>query len=155
MTRTRTKQPARFRRRFPLGLRPLPVRLEPAPLADLVLLILAFFLVHGSFVIQPAIRMELPAAPLRDGAPYGAMIVTLTQEGMLFFNDQRTTWEGLRSAFARAAHDHPGDPLIVEADSRLSHGTLIRVYRMAMEAGIREVALATAISEEDPGDVLP
>ena len=131
------------------------VRLEPVPLADLVLLILAFFLLHTSFVVHPAIRMELPEAPLRDGVPYGSMIVTLTQEGMLFFNDQRTTWEGLRSAFARAAHDHPGEALIVEADSRISYGTLIRIYRMAMDAGIREVALATALSEHDAGDERP
>lgn len=150
MKRSRPSPLSRFRRRFPLGLRPMPARVEPVPLADVVLLLLVFFLLNSSFVIQPAIRMELPAAPLRDGAPYGGMIVTLTQEGMIFFNDQRTTWEGLRSAFARAAHDHPGDPLIVEADGRVSHGTLIRVYRMAMTAGIREVALATAISDDEP-----
>ena len=142
----------RFRRRFPPRSQPLRGRLDPAPLADVVLLLFFFFLVQSPFVVQPAIRMELPAAPLRDGAPYGPLIVTVTQEGMFFFNDQRTTIEGLRAAFTRAVHDHPDVPLIVEADARVAHGTLVRLYRMAMAAGIREVALATTVAMDEEAD---
>ncbi len=145
----------RFRRRFPPRLRPLRGRIDPAPLVDVALLLFLFFLVRAPFVVQPAIRMELPASPLREAAPYGPMIVTVTQEGMVFFNDQRTTLEGLRTAFGRAAHEHPGGTLVIEADGRVPHGTLVRIYAMAMDAGLAEVALATALADEEEGEAGP
>ena len=150
-TRSDQRMDGRFLRRFPLRMKPLRSPLGAIPLSDVVLLLFLFWMVQSPFVKQPAIRMDLPAAPLRDAAPYGPLIVTVTQEGMVFFNDQRTTLEGLRTAFTRAAHDHPDVPLIVEADERVFHGTLVQIYRMAMAAGIREVALAAAVTPEEDG----
>ncbi len=118
-----------------------------APLADLSL-ILFLFLLHGSaLVLRPGIRLTLPPAPFTEGVPYGSLVVTISQEGMLFFRDERTTLEGLGPAFAQAARDKPGEILIVEADSRITHQTLVEIYNRAMQAGIPEVALATRMAK--------
>ncbi len=148
-----TRGGAFFRRRFFTRLsrcRPWP---DPVPLADVVLLIFLFFVARSSFVLQPGIRIRLPAAPFEDGTAYGTLVVTLSQEGMVFFNDQRTTLGGLRSSFQQAAHERPEAVLLVEADGRVPNRTLVEVYRMAAEAGIGEVVLATrlaAAEEEAP-----
>lgn len=132
-----------LRRRFPV--RALRVRgiLDGAPLADVVLLVFFFFVIQSPFVLQPGIRISLPTmSSFSDGVGYGGLVVTMTQEGMVFFNDERTTLEGLGAAFRRAVHQDPDAVLLVAADGRVRHETLVRVYEMAKEAGISEVLQA-------------
>jgi len=117
-------------------------------LVDAALLVFLFFLVSSSFVLQPGITVDLPAAPFRAGENFNALVVTISQEGMIFFNDERTTMEGLASEFAQAAHENPKATLMIEADSRVSHGTLVDIYNMAVKAGIRKVSLATRVAPE-------
>jgi len=124
---------------------------DALPLLDLALLLVFFFMIQGRFVMRPGIRVDLPAAPFTGGVGYEAMVVTLSQEGLVFFNDERTTLEGLASAFAQAAHQYPGVPLLIEADGRTPNSTIIEVLNMAMRAGIRNAALATSFFVE--GDV--
>jgi biopolymer transport protein ExbD len=135
-----------FARLFRTRLAPLDGRPNPVALITVALLVFLFFLLHASFVVQPGIRVELPAGPFEAGARYDALILTLSQEGMVFFNDSRTTLEGLPLAFRQAAHDRRDATLIVEADERVPYQRLVAVYNMASEAGIRRILLATRVA---------
>lgn len=132
-----------YRRRFHATHRTLRGLLAVAPWVNVVLLVLMFFLVNTSFVVQPGVTLNLPSAPLTAGARYGDLVVTIPQEGMYFFQDERMTLDGLAAALAREARELPDATLMVEADGRVSHQTLVRVYAMAHQAGLREVVLAT------------
>ncbi len=117
--------------------------IDSAPFIDVILIIFLFFIMNSSFVLQPGIKINLPTTPFLSGTKYGTMIVTLSQEDMVFFNDERTTLNGLASAFSQAHHQDPDGTLIIEADGRVSHDTLVGIYNMAIEVGIKEVVLAT------------
>jgi biopolymer transport protein ExbD len=132
-----------YRRRFHATHRSLRGLLAVAPWVDVVLLVLMFFVVNASFVIQPGVSLNLPAAELPGGARFGDLVVTIPQEGMFFFNDERMTLDGLAAALAREARARPDATLMVEADGRIAHQTLVRVYGMAHQAGLRDVVLAT------------
>lgn len=118
---------------------------EPAALLNAIVLALAAFLLTARFVLQPGVTVELPEAPFHAGTPYGALVVTLSQEGLLFFNDERMTLDDLRAAFAQARHDQPAAALVIEADARVSAGTLVQLYNMARAAGIQQVLLASRL----------
>ena len=120
--------------------------LDSAPIADVALLLLLFFIINSSFVLQPGISVKLPMAPFNEGTSYGSLVVTVAQEGMVFFNDERTTLLGLSSSFAQALHEDAEASLVIEADARVSHGTLVRIYNMAAEVGIQNITLATRMS---------
>jgi len=121
-------------------------RLGAAPLADIALLFFFAFIAQSDLIARPGIRVALPSAPFQEGAPYRAAVVTLTQEGMVFFGDRRTTLEGLKSDFAQIRHEQPDLPLIVEADEGVAQGRLVEIYNMATAAGIREILLATRVA---------
>ncbi len=112
---------------------------------DVMLIGLFFFLLQSSFVLQPAVRIRLPEGPFREGVPYSPLVVVVSQEGIVFFHDERTTMEGLPAAFQKAHHERPDTPLLVEADSRVPYSTVMEITRMAQLAGIPEVALATRV----------
>jgi len=139
-----------MRRRFRPANRRMRGVVDAGPLADIVLLFFFFFILVSPFVMQPGVRVELPGAEFTDGATYGSLVVTLSQEGLVFFNDERTTLEGLGPAFKQSVHDRSEASLLIEADGRVRHEVLIRIYNLAREAGIQDVVLASRIlsSEE-------
>ncbi len=118
---------------------------DVVPLVNVVLLLFLFFVVNSASVLQPGAVVNLPTSSFASGAPYGSLVVTVSQEGLVFFNDEQTTIEALEAAFTQAALDHPGAPLIIEADGRVQHSTLVQIYNMAMAGGIKEAVLATRL----------
>lgn len=121
--------------------------IEVTALLNVILLALMFFFISSSFVLQPGVRVRLPIASFTDGVPYGSRVLTLTQSGMVFFNDERIAMDRLESALARTVGEAP---LLIEADEGTSYGILVEVYSLAMKAGVREVVLATRPSPVAP-----
>lgn len=136
----------RFKGRYRRAVGPI----EVAALLNVVLLVGMFHFASSRFVLQPGVRVRLPEAPFLDGAPYGARVLTLSQEGMLFFNDEQMTVEGFGAALAQPAGDAGESPLLIEADEGTTYGRLMEIYSLAVKAGIREVVLATR-----PSPVVP
>lgn len=121
--------------------------------SDAALLVLAFFLAVSPFVLQPGINMQLPASPFSGGARFDSLVLSITRGGWFYFNDERLDSARLPESLERAAVRYPGAPLIIEADERVSHGTVVEAWNAALGAGISEVSIATriaAVSEETP-----
>ncbi len=113
---------------------------------DSALLALAFFLAASPFVLQPGINISLPQSPFTGGARFGAMVLSITRGGWYYFNDERLDLDRLRLALKEAVVVQPGAPLIIEADERVPHGTVVKAWNAALEAGVREVSIATRTS---------
>ncbi len=137
----------RFQTRYARKCGPLNV----ASLADVTLLILLFVIMHSWIVLKPGLTLELPEAPFEGGAPLDSMVLILSQEGLIFFNDERTTLDALPALFAQALRSGPGATLVLEADRRIAHGTVTRIYALAQSAGFGQVVLATRAVESTSG----
>ncbi|HAL91913.1 MAG TPA: hypothetical protein DCM68_02675 [Verrucomicrobia bacterium] len=129
----------RFKGRYRRAVGPV----EVTALLNVVLLVGMFHFASSRFVLQPGVRVRLPEAPFTDGAPYGSRVLTLSQEGLMFFNDERMAMDSLGEALARAGGGQEDVPLLIEADEGTPYGTLIEIYTQAAKAGIRDVVLAT------------
>jgi len=116
---------------------------DAAPLVDVALLLWLFFLVSSSFVLQPGIHISLPPAEFTGGAGYRGSVVAVSQEGLIFFNDERVTRESLPALLADAARANPEAGLLIEADRRVPNETLLELFNMATQAGITNVVVAT------------
>lgn len=129
----------RFRPKYRLARGPMPV----IALVNVGLLI-ALFMVWGSeIVLRPGMIVRLPVAAFVSGAAYGQMVVTITQEGQVFFNDDRTPLDRLGPALVRAVQKNKDGSMTIEADARVPYETIIRVMNLATAAGVRQVNLAT------------
>ena len=141
-----------FPRMFQARNRRLVGPMDAIPFLNVLLLAFFYYISQAPFVLQPGVRLDLPAAAFDDGVPYDALVVTVSQEGMVFFNDQRVTLGELRAGLRQATHDRRDPALIVEADGGVQHRTLVEIYNMAIEAGIRRVSLATRIGAPGGGE---
>ena len=126
----------RFKGRYRRSVGPI----EVVALLNIILLMGMFVFTGSSFVLQPGIRVQLPSAPFLDGEAYGLRVLTLTQEGLVFFNDELLDMKRLEEALSRPVAE---SALLIEADEGTPYGVLVQVYSMAVRAGIREVVLAT------------
>lgn len=117
-----------------------------APWVDFALLFLMFVIFQSSVVLRPGISLELPQAPFTDGIHPDVAVLTVTADGMYFFEDRRVSREVLRRELARVARERAENPaLLLEADRRISYGALADIYELAREAGFRRVILATRL----------
>jgi len=133
-------------RRFKPTRKPAGIFCVSVVFSDAALLVLAFFLAVSPFVMQPGINIKLPSSPFTGGAQFGSMVLSITRSGWFYFNDERLDAPRLAEAFEAAVAEHPGAPLIIEADERVSHGSVITAWNAALGAGISEVSIATGIS---------
>ncbi|MDZ4199585.1 MAG: biopolymer transporter ExbD [Kiritimatiellia bacterium] len=140
----------RFQRRFRPNRRPLALHLEPAPWLDLIILVAFFTFTQSRIIRHPGLVVDLPTAAFSAGASMDARVVTVTQEQLVFFDEQRTTLDGLNSLFRQTAHINPETPILIEADQNISYGTLMSLYSKASAAGLRQVILSTRLPPPSP-----
>lgn len=128
-----------------------------APWFDIVLLLIFFVLLDGKLVLQPGVVIELPETSMSDGFRSELRAVVMSAEGIgsgpreetIFFNDERFIVKDaeqmtkLRNRLAKRSASYPESGLIILADSHVQHGTLVKMFNMAREIGIKRVNIAS------------
>ena len=118
-------------------------RIDPAPMVDIVFLLLIFLVLTTPFVLQPGFgMMELPAADRYPNATLQEIVLTVSRDNLLFFNTQPTTLEKLPDQLRQAARDSKNPQLVIKVDRQVSYEKIIKLFDLAFDAGIAVVNLA-------------
>ncbi|MBC8206519.1 MAG: biopolymer transporter ExbD [Kiritimatiellales bacterium] len=110
---------------------------------DAALLISAFVLATSPFVRKPGILLDLPVSTQAGGIRFNDMVLSISREGLIFFDDELVSLDRLQPALRAAAQAQPGVALILEADQSIQQSTVTAVYDAAAAAGFRQVFIAT------------
>lgn len=137
-----TNQTSRRWHRFQMKSRLFRSPFAPIPLLNVFLLIFFFAVFNSNFVLKPGIKVQLPVGSFRQGSLYSSMTVILTQEGLIFYNDERMSFDSLGNALCLSAGRNNSLPLTIEADLRVPYDTIIRVLNMAATAGVSNIFLS-------------
>jgi biopolymer transport protein ExbD len=118
-------------------------RIDPAPMVDIVFLLLIFLVLSSPFVLQPGTGvLELPRGA-STSASLQALVVSVSRDNQVYFNLQPTTLEQLGEQLRGAAREARNPELVLKVDRQVSHETIVRIYTLAFDAGIAAVNLAT------------
>src|SRR5688572_10092298 len=109
------------------------------PLVDIVLVVLIIFMVTASYLVTPAIEVELPNA--RTGEPKVNTILSLviTREGDLFLNNKQIDLSALRSYIREQKKSHDLEAVIA-ADAVVPHGRVVEHIDTIKEEGVFKFA---------------
>ncbi len=124
-------------------------------LIDVVFLLLIFFMVSTTFEWRTELGIELPEASPRENAQDDAAVdVVIDAAGGIEVEGRRLadpTPQSLRQALARAARGLDSPPVVISADARTPHQSVVTVMDAARTAGLYRLTFAARRSgESDP-----
>ena len=121
------------------------------PLIDVILVLIIFFVVTTTFDARSMLKLELPQA---TGEPATsdtrALVVLVNADGRYFVQDRevlRTDIDALRTVIAVVAGDDRERPVILRADARTPHQSVVTALDAVGQLGFTRVSIATAPAE--------
>lgn len=116
-----------------------------APLLNVVMLLMIFFLVNSSLVVQGGTRVELPvsASTLRPLEHAHVLTVTAGTEPEMYFNKGKISLAELPAKLQ--AGKETSRHVIINADALVSHGRITELQDLIWAAGCQP-ALATSLA---------
>ncbi len=113
-------------------------------LLDVVLLLLIFFMLTTSFVLQSGIEVKLPQATATQVESTREITITISKENQIYLNQKKIDFAGLPAALKNLLQDDKGKQLlIIRADKEVLHGTVVKIMDMSKRLGVEKLAIAT------------
>ncbi|MCK4743779.1 MAG: biopolymer transporter ExbD [Sulfuriflexus sp.] len=123
------------------------------PLIDVVFLLLIFFMVSTTFDKESELSIELPNAQGEASARETLQVeVSIDAKGNYAINNERiinSQINTLKAAIAKVAGDKRDIPMIISADGRASHQSVVAAMDAARQLGFSKLTFATRLSTED------
>lgn len=119
------------------------LQLDVTPMADIVFLLLIFFMLSSTFISQPGIDIKLPKARAREIRAEKQLIVTITRENEIFVNKSRITYRDLEKEIRLRLARMTDKVVVIRADASVKHGTVVEALDKARSAGAHKLAIAT------------
>lgn len=116
---------------------------SPVSLADIVLLLLIFFLLTSTYVLEPGIRVKLPRAYTSDVVSRKDIQVTITSEGKLFLNDDEIALSELSTRLESLLKASDQKIIIVRADKSVTIDKLVQIMDIGRGVGGEKFLIAT------------
>jgi biopolymer transport protein ExbD len=112
-------------------------------LTDIVMLLLIFFLISSSFVIQPGIKVALPRAETGENESSPGITISMTEKGQIFVNAEQVTLDNLGQKIASGLRDMPEEVIVIKADRNVTLQNTVQVIDIAKAVGAQRFMIAT------------
>lgn len=112
-------------------------------LIDVLFLLLIFFMISTTFLSQPAINLELPKAQHSENVRQTPIVIHIDEVGRVYLNDEPTELALLEDALVRKLEAATDKSVVLKADSRVSHGHVVRVLDVIKGSGATKLVVST------------
>lgn len=119
------------------------VLINVTSLIDVMFILLLFFMVSTSFLATPAIKLELPKAKHAEVVRQRPVVVHIDVAGAIYLNDEPVGISLLEAALSGKLADAEDKSVVLKADSRVSHGTVVEVMDVIKGAGATRLVVST------------
>jgi biopolymer transport protein ExbD len=118
--------------------------IDLTPMLDVVMIMLIFFIVAGSFVREVGIEVERkPTSSAQSDAPSENIIVQVSANDQIWIKGRRIDARSVRANISRMRAENPKASVIIRANNKSTTATVVAVVDSAREAGIYNVSLST------------
>ena len=117
-----------------------------APLVDVVFLLLLFFMLTKSFIVEPAIKVNLPREEKVETEPVSDLSITVLHDGKIYLQGKRVKMIELKELLEDI---DPKNRLVIKADRNARHGIIVRIIGMAKKVGLTRISIATRPLESE------
>lgn len=129
--------------------------IDLVPLIDVILCLIIFFVITTTFDTRSVLKLELPRAQGQAAEPKDQPLsVLVNAQGRYFVEDRealRTDVESLKRAITDVAGDERGRPVLLRADARTPHQSVVTALDALGQLGFRRISIATAPEAKGAG----
>lgn len=111
---------------------------------DIIFLLLLFFVLSSSFIVQPGIKINLPQTVSSEQPTRKDLVVIIARDLRIFVNNDQVTFESLWGRLIEELKFQRQGTLVLRADRDVPHGFVVRVMDVAKQAGANRIAIATS-----------
>lgn len=124
------------------------------PLVDITLVLLIIFMMTASYIVSPAIKVDLPKAAAAEDVVQSTIALVITREGDVFLNNKKVDDDAIR-AFIKNERDLGKTDLeaIIAADGSVEHRRVVGLIDLIKGEGIAKFAINT--QAEFTSDAVP
>lgn len=130
------------------GRKRINMHLDIAPLIDIVFLLLIFFMLTANFIMQPGIKITLPAAKSSLPQEEDKIIISITKENRIFLNEEEKTLDALESALQKKLEESEEKTVILKADEKINLGLAVKVMDIAKYVGSEKLVISTKTADD-------
>jgi len=116
--------------------------IDISPLMDCVFILLIFFIVTTTFVEETGIEVDKPQASSSLRLEKTSILIALTEKGEVVYGGREIGFSGIQPLVKRMLQKED-IPVIIQADTAVQSGLLVRVIDEAKLAGAFKVSIAT------------
>lgn len=112
-------------------------------LIDVIFMLLLFFMITSTFLEQPGIQLELPAAKTASVAEPQEVVLSVDRSGGLFLNRRPLELADLEAEIRKVLPGMKDGTLVLKADQEVAHGLVVRIMDLAKRGGVKKLIIGT------------
>ena len=116
-------------------------------LTDIIFLLLVFFLLSSTFVLQPGVKVQLPTTTTTDISSEKSVVVSVTKTGAIYLNDNLVNKIELGAQLRQMVLDVGNPILVLRADKDVTIENLVEIMDISKTAGGEKFIIATTPKE--------
>lgn len=123
------------------------IDLNLTPLIDVVFLLLIFFMVSTTFEKTSKLKIDLPEASVQATQQIDKKIVIgIDMKGRYYINERQLVnaqLKTLKLALLKIAGDNKEIPIVLRADAKTPHQSVVRAMDAASQVGLTRLSIST------------
>lgn len=117
------------------------VGINVTPFVDITLVLLIIMMVSATYIVSQSLKVELPKAASSSDTVARTYAVTIDEGGALHWNDEPVSEADLVRELRAAKAAAREVTLVISADEKARHGSVVHVIDTAKVEGITKFAL--------------
>lgn len=114
------------------------------PMIDVIFSILAFFIISSLFLTRSqGLSVDLPSAQTSEPKQSVELNITIEVDGKMYLDRQPIKLEALKDALTDKIAPNSESVVIINADEKVAHGTVVKVMDRLRQVPGAKMAIAT------------
>lgn len=112
------------------------------PLVDIVLVLLIVFMMTASFIVAPAVKIELPTVSKADEPPPKSLHFLVDLNGGYFLNEKPIAAATVVPLVVKELAINPELQVLLSADKGVAYGQVIELLDLVRTGGVKKFAIS-------------
>jgi len=117
-------------------------------LTDIIFLLLIFFLLSSTFIVQPGIKVRLPKSETTEMTSEKNIIISITRDGSYYLDEEMVTLSSLPALLQQKFAFGTEQIVVIKADRDVTLQSAVDVMDISKNVGFERFSIATEPKSE-------